>query len=138
MSIYVYINSSADSLYFPQNEPYRFKCKLNKTLYLDGKWDVCITEILFTGDIKSNYDSLFNVYCDVCAESFINEEYEPLLRRVFLEKSGYIVFTPLYYLPVIKSEISEIELFIKNNERNYAHTLKYPTEVVLHFKSRNS
>ena len=59
-------------------------------------------------------------------------------RRVYSEQnSNHIVFTPVYYLPVIKSEISEIEFLLKTEDKHFANTLTSLTEIVLHFKSND-
>ena len=138
MSVYVLVNSFANLQYFPGNKPYHFKCKLNKVLYLIGNWEVCVSEICFKEATPSSIRGILDVYCNICGESVINGVFEPLLRRVYSEQnSNHIVFTPVYYLPVIKSEISEIEFSIKTVDRHFTNTLTSSTEIVLHLKSND-
>ena len=114
MSVYVLVKSFANLQYFPDNKPYHLRCKLNKVLYLIGNWEVCISEICFKEDTQTNIRGILDVYCNICGESVIGGVSEPLLRRVYSEQnSNHIVFTLVYYLPVIKSEISEIEFLLK-------------------------
>lgn len=129
------LNSNANLRYFPENKPHYFKSKMRQTLYLDGKWKVALSEITLNENTRIRSKSVFDIYSDICGESVIDGVYESLLRRVYTDKSNHYIFSSPYYIPVIKSEINELEILIKTREGLEASLLTDPVEVVLHFKS---
>jgi len=133
MSKYMIFRSDQNPDFFPDNTPYGFKVKLPQVMTLRGDWTVALTEITFRED-REREDSLY-IYTSICSESFINGESAPLLRRVVSNNKGNILFTPSYYIPVIKSEISEIEFTLKNEQGYVANHITNPVSIVLHFAS---
>ena len=61
----------------------------------------------------------------------------PLLRRLINDHVGY--WAEIYelpnYVPVKRSEITDIEFYIKDEAGNYASLLTNPVSITLHFRS---
>ena len=59
MSFYVtgIIHSNQSLDYFPDNQPFQFKCHFDKVLSLDGKWEVALCKI----DINEKVKKIFFV-----------------------------------------------------------------------------
>lgn len=133
MSCYMIFRSDQNSEYYPDNTPYSFKVKLPQTMTLNGDWKVALTEITLTEDIEK--EDILYIYTNICSESFINGENVPLLRRVISATKGNITFTPSYYIPVIKSEINEIEFTLENHQGYAANHIRNPISLVVHFAS---
>ena len=133
MSFYMILNSNANNHYFPENKPYQFKSKMRQTLYLNGKWKVALSEIAVNINNKFQSVTFLDIYSDICGETIINGVYESLLRRIYNDQGNHYIFTSPYYIPVIKSEIDELEILIKTKGFD-EELLIEPAEVVLHFK----
>ena len=133
MSHYMIFRSDQNQDYYPDNTPCSFKIKLPGTLTLQGDWTVALTEITLREE-KASKD-IFYIYTNICSESFINGVNAPLLRRVVSITKGNFTFTPCYYIPVIKSEISEIEFTIENERGHPAKHIINPVSLTLHLVS---
>lgn len=119
--------------YYPENKPYNFKIKLQQNIELNAAWKVALTEITLLDDFKKG-ESLF-IYSSICGESFINGVKAPLLRRVIARDIGHTIVTPYYYVPVIKSELSELDFRIKDQDGSEGKHLLNPLTLVLHLTS---
>ncbi|MEW8509095.1 MAG: hypothetical protein AB2598_20635 [Candidatus Thiodiazotropha sp.] len=126
------INSDESLAYFPDNKPFRFKTHLAKTLSLPGKWVVALTEIDLLEKIQLS--SLY-VNCDICQSTIVDGEWTNVLRLINtgVKRQFTNSFNWLYYLSVVKSEIREIEISIKQDSGVYATVLNRPVRVTLHF-----
>jgi hypothetical protein len=138
MERYLYIQSDESDAYFSDNEVYRFKVHLNMPLTLSGKWAVGLTEFNAVEVSKSrtkSTDSLY-VYTDLCKESIVHGEEQPLLRRVDKnKKNGWdYMFNVPYYLPAKKKELREFQIYIKLADGTYPSDLKSPLNLTLHLK----
>ena len=97
-----------------------------------GKWKVALTEI----DIKENLQKLsLYVKSDLCQSTIVDGNLSDVLRKVNTDVRRQFTnsFDWLYYLPVIKNEIREIEISIKDANGNFAAFLSKPISVTLHF-----
>jgi len=137
MDRYLYIKSNDSDSYFSDNQVYRFKVHLNVPLPLHGMWKVALTEFYAEEKAKpkSKTNSIY-IYTDICKESIVHGKEQPLLRR--LEKTtqtgwDYMLDT-LYYLPIVKTEVREFQIFIKGEDGSFASDLKEPLHLTLHFK----
>ena len=82
MERYLYIQSDESDDYFSDNEVYRFKVHLNLPLMLNGNWKLALTEFYAVDDSKlrsKTVDTLY-IYTDLCNESIVHGEEQPLLR----------------------------------------------------------
>ena len=132
MSFYINIRSSQDVDFFPNNKPYCFNCKLRQAIIFNGRWEMGLTEL--TLNESSVTEKTLVIYSDICGESLISGVYAPVLRKVHLTKQENYIFNFPYYLPVVKSEINELEILVKNDHELPAVGLKQPISLVIHFK----
>ena len=130
MSYYIICQSDQNPQYYPDNAPCSFKTKLRQTLELNGQWEIALTEITLREEHAKD-DTLY-IYTNICGESVINGVNAPLLRRAVVPNNANTIFTPYYYLPVIKSEINEIEFNLETERGRAASHLAKPVTVVLH------
>lgn len=135
MSRYMIVQSDQNQDYFPDNTPYNFKIKLPEPVMLQGDWTVALTEITMREDRGNKDTCILYIYTNICSESFINGVNVPLLRRVVSINKGNFTFAPCYYIPVIKSELSEIEFTLENEQGHLAKHLKNPVSLTLHLAS---
>lgn len=136
MSYYMIFRSDQDLDYYPNNKPYCFKIKLRQNIELNGDWEIALTEITLREAIKK--EDILYIYSDICGESFINGVNATLLRRVVVNNNENAAFSSFYYVPLIKSEINEIEFRITNDEGVVAKHLKNPVTLVVHLRSHRS
>ena len=138
MDRYVYIQSHDDTKdYFKDNEPYNFKLPLKSPLILTGTWKVGLTAF-YTNITRTSKlgDATLYVYCNFCKASNVQGQLQKLLRRVPVTKQSKWehIFQNVYYVPVSKEEIYEMEFYIKIRDGNYASFLTKPVAIELYFK----
>ena len=133
------LRSNQSDLYYPNNTPYHFKIFLNKPLFLEGDWQIALLDFYSEEKIsvsKKNRHELY-IFCDACMGVNISNNQFSLLRRIFPTPDktwNYIFSTPVYYLPVKKNEIRELEFHIKDENGQDATFLKQPLSCTVHFK----
>lgn len=135
MAHHLILRSDQSMNYYPDNKPCHFKVKLQQNLELSGKWKIALLEITLTENVKRRLiDSLY-IYSNICGESIINGSTAPLLRRVVVSNKENTIFTSPYYIPVVKSEVNEIEIIIKNHKGIIVdNLLKQPVTLVIHLR----
>ena len=130
------INSDQCQSLFPSNKAYHFRTHLKAPLSLQGTWKVALTEIYITESSPLPYKKLY-LYSNICGDSIVAGEYHPLLRRLINDHVGY--WAEIYelpnYVPVKRSEITDIEFYIKDEAGNYTSLLTNPVSITLHFRS---
>lgn len=134
MSFFMIINSDENKQFFPNNLPYNFKCKVNQQLKLSKNWKFALTEISTSEKASNNERICFNIYSDLCGETFVDGVKLPLLRRVDVKRNENKLFHSWYYIPIVKTEINEIEFIIKTNKGQSADYLTNTITLILHFK----
>lgn len=133
MSHYMVCRSDHNLDYYPNNTPCNFKVKLRQTVELNRTWTIALAE-LHLKEANAKEETLY-IYSDVCGESFINGVKVPLLRRVVVLNNSNSIFAPCYYVPVIKSEVSEFEFQLRTERGQLASHIKNPVTLVLHLTS---
>lgn len=136
MSFYMIVNSNGNSHYFPSNKPYHFKTRLQPEQSFPGLWKVALISI-FTNKQHIQPNKQIYIYSSVCGESIVDGEMRSLLRLANSDTKGILnkEFSTLMYVNVNKSDISEIEFYIRDEQFNVASFLTQPLTVTLHFKS---
>ena len=124
--------------YYPDNKPYHFRIKLHQNLKPHRKWKVALTEISLHENVRVppsvKQTEAFYIYSNICGESVINGINAPLLRRVVVDTGENTIFNSYYYIPIIKTEVNEIEFIIKDKNGALADHLKNHITIVIHFK----
>jgi len=89
---------------------------------------------MFISESNVKYRYILYLHCDGC---ILDGENENLLRMVKSTRAGNCTqsFNTPQYVPVNKSEIRELEIYIKDAKGNFSTFLKKPVTVTLHFKS---
>lgn len=107
MDRYVYIRSNESDNYFSDNKACRFKVHLKTPLSFHGFWKVGLVELHAYIDEqktrpKRTVDQTLYLFTNLCKESIVNGEEQPLLRRLEKNsKDGFrYIFDTVLYLPV--------------------------------------
>ena len=138
MDRYLYVQGDESNAYFDDNTTARFRVQLKFPLFLSGLWKVALVEFHATDKSRSTKkaeEGLY-IYADICKESIVFGEERPLLRR--LERSSrdkwdYLLDSP-FYLPVSKTEVRDIEVYIKGEHDIDASQIVKNVHMTLHFK----
>ena len=125
MNRYLFVQSDESNAYFNDNTPARFRVQLKLPLYLPGVWKVALVEFHATDKsrLTKNAEEVFYIYADICKESIVFGEERPLLRRLERSSNGkwnYLLDSP-FYLPVSKSEVRDVEVYIKGEHDKDPH-----------------
>lgn len=133
MSIRLVLRSSDSQNVYPGNTPYDFKVHLPKPLYFQGHWTVSLLEFsLLSGNTKPE----LYVCSNLCQDSIVGERELPLLRRVFLEKTGNNIYNNPYEVPLRLGEIQDVRVYIKDPTNQPASFLNGGVTVTLLLKKR--
>ena len=132
MSVFYIASSDKNKNYFPNNVPYHFKTYLKQSLLLEGTWKVALTDIDFEEKITA---STLYVECSVCEGTIVDGVNTNGLRKVntAMRRTFSNSFNWLYYVRVIKSEIRDIEITLKDSSGALATFLTRPVTITLHF-----
>lgn len=130
MSHYAVIHSDRSLDYFPKNKAYDFRTYFQSPLNLTGNWYVALVDINLQAAGSKTKQNLY-VHSDIAGDSFVD-----LLRMVRAQKvyNWFQSFETSFYVPVKKSEIRDIEIYIKTGKGDLASFLKGRATVTLHFK----
>ncbi|MES9902425.1 MAG: hypothetical protein ABW168_07050 [Sedimenticola sp.] len=135
MSLYLTVSSETSLAYFPDNKPYQFKIKLSSEKTFVGLWKVALLDIVLK-DEEMRGNQLY-IYANICGESFVNGEHGQLLRKVipYNRNRWSQEFQVIRYNPVNKTDITDIEFYIKDYHNNTASFLIKPVTLTLHFRA---
>ena len=124
------INSNGSTKFFPSNRPYHFRSQLNTPLCLDGCWKMALVDISYRGDIHP-LNSILYIFSNICSGSIIDGVHTNLLRKLDIVKG---VQQAYQYVDVNKSEMIDIEFFIRDEHQENATFLIQPIIITVHFK----
>ena len=128
--------SSDKSLeFFPHNKPCTFKSHLSAPLLLEGTWRIALVEADIACSLSKS-DAIY-LYSDICGESIVDGEQQPLLRRIPATSVGNwltVVETP-FYVPIKNNNIYDIDINITTVQGDLAAFLDQPSTITLHLKS---
>lgn len=105
-------------------------------LKFSGLWKVGLTEFHVSKQSKAGFPSTLYVYTNICKESIVNGEQQPLLRVLQnnAQHACSYSFHSVYYLPLKRKEFQEFEVYIKCEDGKFASLLDSPVYMTLHFK----
>jgi hypothetical protein len=139
---YAVLRSTDGLQYFSGNQPYNFKVSLGKELILDETCVIALAEIHLDSWLKAykpRHRELY-IYCNVVTESLVGNRCEDILRRVHLntetshDEGLDLTFSPEFYVPTRTGHYRDIEITIKDAERELATFLTGTCMVTLHIK----
>lgn len=138
-SIYIAIDSNSDRNkdFFPDNDSSKFKVHLKKPLHLVGVWKMARMEIHIQGDNKTKYNDHLYLFCDLSGETFIDgEPRQNILRKIRNIKKGNWsqTYHLPYYMDVTKTDISDIEFYITDEDFKKPSFLKKSVSLTVHLR----
>ena len=125
--MFLYVSWQDSLEIHPSNRPNNFIVDLPKSLLLEGKWEVALTDI----KVKSPKKSTFYLLVDFCKESFLKGSQYPVLRRVDGKEAEY---TLPYFVETNKSELRSFRLSIVDQKLNPFHLMEI--ECTLHLRKK--
>ena len=133
----MHIQSDDSDTYFSDNRPFNFKIHLKYPLLLNGTWKVGLTAFYtaLRAEERKNESPLY-IYCNFCKESIVHGDLQRLLRYIppSKPKKWKYSFDNVYYIPISRDEIIEMEFHIKTRDGQFASFLSEPVIIELHFK----
>lgn len=137
MSIYAIVSSDSSLHLYPENKAYHFKCHLNTPLHLEGVWRVALLEANVSAKKQMKTLKPLYVYSNICGESIVDGDQEPLLRKLQVSSSNNwdVIFEAGHYIPLKINNIADIDIYITTKEGVLASFLDQPSSVTLHFKA---
>ena len=109
---YLYLSSQDSILQHPGNKPHDFIVELGEPLVLEGQWEVAVLEINPQLNAKGIKYAL--LMCDFCETSLVAGEWQPLLRKVTLNKRIVKPFCPPYYVEIPQRRLERVRLYLKS------------------------
>ena len=113
--IYLHLSSNDSLSSYPNNNCWDFTVDLKTCLILPGKWECALTEIDFTND-----NLTLIVFCDLCSQSFVMDNYLPVLRVVTHSQ----IFEKPYFVKISRQNITHLRVYIRtyNGEKPSFHS----------------
>ena len=110
---------------------------LKNPLILKGFWTVALVEFYCAVPAKSKRDDVLHLFSNFSKESVIDGEMKQILRRIPSTKKGQWLhtFSTLFYLPVLKQEIYEMEFYIETVNGQLTSFLSEPLMLTLRFRN---
>lgn len=139
MSLRIVVSSEDGKDLFSNNKPFDFRVKLNQRIQLDDYWVVAVTEFSTTERNDLGKKPELFIFSDICQNSFIGNNEQPLLRRIYFDsiKQNNIIYDTPYYIPVRQGGIQHIHFYIKDDKGQDASFLKQKVTITLHLKKNN-
>jgi hypothetical protein len=131
MSICVVLKSSDSTNIHKNNSSHDFRVHLPRPLDLDGTWNVSLLE--FTA-LPSNGQIEVFVCSDLCDDTFVGDKELPLLRRVWLKKSGNIIYQVPFKVPLRICRVQDVHIYIRDRHNRPASFLQGDVTVTLLFQ----
>ena len=127
--MYLYLTS--DNTIYQDNRPDNFAIRFSSPIILRGQWEVGLVDI--TG--YPSVSSVYYLFSDLCETNFVNSDRLPVLRR-FLTNQAVLntVFNPVAYVPVCKSVIEGVRIYIKDVNLQDHFDLKKVLHCTLHLR----
>jgi hypothetical protein len=100
--MYMYLSDKSCLNTYPSNAPNSFAIALPKPLNLRGQWVLALWDVYIKcKNISAIRNAGLYFTCSIVVNSFVNNEYRRVLRRITLERSRYVKeFDPIQYLAV--------------------------------------
>jgi hypothetical protein len=131
--MYIVVSSSDSKSYYKDNKATRFRVKLSKPINLEGgDWYVGVCDIHLTDNDENKGVVGFNA--DICNGLMTEGSQTHLLRKFNCKRNVHEAFPIIYYLPVGKLFIDNMEFYLTSDgleDMSLADEAKL--EVTLHF-----
>jgi hypothetical protein len=130
-SYYLHLKSNDSKDVHPQNTPGDFTIELPRTLYLCGKWECSLKEV-----VLSSNASIVYVCSDLCVESFACDTAYPILRVIThkSKRTTTLTFNDPHYIKVNTRTLERLRIFIRGSELKPITTSSAIVYCTLHLK----
>lgn len=81
-SHYIYFSSNDSVHFYPKNTLADFKVELEPALDLSGTWEIALLDCNYNKETHSNGNTFIYLACDLCVESRIHNNSQPILIRL--------------------------------------------------------
>ena len=133
---YVFLSSDDSIHLYPDNGPKEFTVNLGKSINLEGKWKCALKEITY--HFNDALPETIYVLCNKCEQSYVRNNYMPVLRRLHFpfETEGLYTetFYEAFYMNVSDNNISNITISIRGIDDSDVEFDYHAIKCVLHFK----
>lgn len=136
MTTRMVLKSTDSKAYYPQNQTWNFRVRLPRSLPLKGYWTVELTEISILRVESTKFQNEIYVYCSLCDDSIVGDQLLPLLRRVYIEKTGNAIFLRPYRIPLRFNDLRDVHVYIKDSQGRDASFLAEELTVTLVLRRR--
>lgn len=127
---------SCDSVdMYGDNKPYDFIVHLSSPLSLSGYWTISLAEFSLIGHNSrlASQPELF-LCSNVCDDNIVGGIKMPLLRRIYFEKPGNIIYHVPYEVRVKQGQLQDIHLYLRNEKNEPASFIRGQVCVTLLLK----
>jgi hypothetical protein len=125
---YLFLSSKDSNNFYPTNKASDFLVELPHIIYLEGKWEVALTEI----DVNGGLNEPLYLCTNVCVESHIRDTGLQLLRVVVDE--DYTAYQVPYYMRVSVQNLHHIRIHLRDKDLQEINSKIGELSCVLHFK----
>ena len=114
---YLFLSPTDSSGLFPNNTLNDFTVQLPRMMTLNGLWTCGLVDLTFNNSESEGSEVIF-IACDICQESYLQNSYLPILRRITTPSTSQgrydISFSNPYYIPVSRDNVESIRVYIRN------------------------
>lgn len=122
MAVYLFLDSRDSTVFHPFNTPDDFIVTLPKPYVIDDSWECAILELNIDMHQDVSTARLY-VFCDIVGDSYVKNTMLPILRPITLEGgANQMTYMNPFYIKVSKQEISQIRIFIRNQDLSALHS----------------
>ena len=132
-SFFIFLSSENSLSYHQSNTPSNFVVELKERLQLIGDWEIGICDFLCLAAISEKC----YIFSDIVDYSYVRNSLEPILRTLMPSNtSASYIFSKILYFPIKVNSISQIRIFIKDNQLRLLSGLTAAVSITLHFRKR--
>ena len=96
-------------------------CALDSPLHIEGEATIGLRQL----HVKFANPPVicFDLCCNICGPTYVNGVLTPhLLKRIHVDRAGRTTqqYNPIHYIPIVKSYIDTIEVYLSNIQTNAA------------------
>jgi len=115
------------------NKPYDFRVHLPTPFSLSGFWSASLLEFsVKLGNTPTPLDLL--VCCNICDDTIVGEKEIPLLRRVYLQNLGNVIYSLPIEVPLRIGQFGDVHVYIKGADGNEASFIQGDVTVTTQLK----
>lgn len=134
---YLYLHCQDSITLYPKNTPSECWIQLPKHYNLDGEWECALVDFSLDCDFSPRSLRLY-LCCDFIEDSYVREQFHPVLRNIEVNARYSKLKTELYwkpvYIPVNEKQLHTIRLYLLDANLNPVVFNSKDFHCVLHLK----